>query len=122
MPTIEEQLNGIIDEYEKELAEQTTDTFKEVGKDTSKLLKNTSPKSAVSHKHYANGWTYKVKGKGMESELTIYNKTKPGLTHLLENGHQVYRGKKNFGRWDGIKHIEPAEKKALNEIMTRLTE
>lgn len=121
MPTIEEQLNGIIDEYEKELAEQTTDTFKEVGKDTSKLLKNTSPKGNSS-KHYASGWTYKVRGKGVESELTIYNKAKPGLTHLLENGHQVYRGKKNYGRTKPIKHIEPAEKKALNEIMTRLTE
>ena len=121
MDSIEQQLTDIINEFNEELAEETKQAFKDVGRDTQLDLKATSPKGK-SRRHYANGWTYKVTGLGLNLVLTVYNKSKPGLTHLLENGHQVYdwHGKPH-GRTRAIKHIKPAQNKALAELLTRLT-
>lgn len=64
--------------------------FDSVGKEAVQKLKSTSPKANGSKKHYASGWTYKKANvrKG-QFKAQIYNKTKPGLAHLLEHGHLV---------------------------------
>lgn len=113
--SIEEQLDKILKEYLEEAGETTNKVFKEVGKDTSEDLKSSSP-TGFHAEHYAEGWASKVSGKGMESKVTVYNKLKPGLTHLLENGHEVYPR----GRAKAIKHIEPAQKKATEELLQKL--
>lgn len=118
-PTIEAQLMGILTEFNDELGEEVHDAFKDTGKDTAKLLKQTSP-TGHSSKHYKDGWTSKTTGKGIDTTMVVYNKLKPGLTHLLENGHQIYVNRMNKGRANGIKHIEPAEQKAIEELMRKL--
>lgn len=120
---VEEQLYKILNEYTEEMGEEVHETFKDIGKETSLDLKSVSKqkfKKTKHKKHYANGWTYKVKGKGLNTSVTIYNRTKPSLTHLLENGHMILINGVNHGRTRAIKHIETAEKEALNKLITRL--
>lgn len=118
---IEQQMMDILNQFDDELKEETKKAFKDTGRDTSKNLRATSPKG-TSNRHYANGWTYKMTGFGMNVDVTIYNRTKPGLTHLLENGHQIYDWHgRNHGRTRAIKHIRPAQEKALAELLTRLS-
>lgn len=122
MKTIDEQLYNILNEYTEELADEAKDAFKTTAKETASELKSTS--EALFHhkaqKHYADGWRYRVKGTGLDLSLTVYNALKPGLTHLLENGHMILIDGVNHGRSKVFKHIEPAEKKAFNLLMQRL--
>lgn len=120
-----------IDSMAKEIAsimagyatDVTADVKKEarkVVKDTVNELKSTSPEGHGSKRgHYKDGWTSKVEMNSPNSiGLRVYNKKKPGLTHLLEKGHAKTGG----GRVEGIKHIEPAEQKAIKAYERNLKE
>lgn len=123
MSTIDEQLYKVLNEYMDELGDEAKIAFRQTGKDTSQELKQTS-KSLFHHKaqkHYADGWTYKVSGAKLDLIVRIYNRTKPGLTHLLENGHMILIRGRNYGRSNAVKHIEPAEQKATRELLERLS-
>lgn len=93
---------------------------RKVVKDTVNELKSTSPEGHGSKRgHYKDGWTSKVEMNSPNSiGLRVYNKKKPGLTHLLEKGHAKTGG----GRVEGIKHIEPAEQKAIKAYERNLKE
>lgn len=59
---------------------------------------------------YASGWRMRVEetGDGHVSG-TVYQARKPGLTHLLEHGHeQFYMGHDTGHRSRAFPHIEPA--------------
>lgn len=105
----------------KEITEEEFEKIaKEVAKEGAKRLKETSPRGRGSRKgHYADGWgvTYQRKGNG-KFEFVVHNKKKPGLTHLLENGHQSNRG----GRVKGIVHIKPVEEWCNEEFEKRTEE
>lgn len=105
----------------KEITEEEFEQIaKEVAKEGAKRLKETSPRGRGSRKgHYADGWgvTYQRKGNG-KFEFVVHNKKKPGLTHLLENGHQSNRG----GRVKGIVHIKPVEEWCNEEFEKRTEE
>ena len=85
---------------EKEAARIATETAKE--------LRSTSPRSKKTGRHYADGWTKKKTPEGQ----VVYNKNKPSLTHLLEKGHAKVGG----DRVAGTPHIEPAEKRAIQDF------
>ena len=123
MATIENQLMDILNNYEEELGVEVHETFKAVGKETAVELKDKSQQlfHHKSQRHYADGWTSKLSGNGMDTVVTIYNKLKPGLTHLLENGHMILINGINHGRSREFKHIEPAEKQATNKLIERLS-
>ena len=115
------QLKKVLDEY----CEQLDDTFIEavdrVTQETVQKLKDTSPVGAGKKGHYKDGWTSKKSGK---MERVIYNAKKPGLTHLLNNGHPV---RNQYGSYDpkpGDHHITNAEEWAnqelINEVERRL--
>ena len=119
--------DGLVDVVMKELMdfrkiteEEFEEIAKEVAKEGAKKLKETSPRGRGSRKgHYADGWgvTYQRKGNG-KFEFVVHNKKKPGLTHLLENGHQSDRG----GRVEGIVHIKPVEDWCNEEFEKRIEE
>ena len=72
------------------LREYTNDVVEEIDRQAIKIankavkeLKQTSPRRTHGGRHYADGWgRTKVDG-----NQVVYNKTKPGLTHLLEHGY-----------------------------------
>lgn len=78
------------------------------GKIALKSVRNGSPKKTGA---YRKGWTLKTERQIINDDVasvTVYNKDKGYLTHLLENGHQKAGG----GRVAAIPHIKPAEEEA----------
>lgn len=96
--------------YSDEVSEGIKKSVKDVAKETVRTLKTTSPRDTGE---YARGWTSKVEFESSEDiRVRIFNRTKPQLTHLLENGH----AKVNGGRVDGRPHIRPAEQAAADKL------
>ena len=59
--------------------------------------------------NYAKGWSMRTNEYG----VTIYNRKQPGLTFLLEFGHDIIRGGKKIGETKPHPHIKPAEEQAI---------
>ena len=118
-------IDGLADAVLKELKkfnDVTEEEFekiaKAVAKEGTKKLKATSPRGRGSKKgHYADGWgvTYLKKG-NRKFQFVVHNKKKPGLTHLLENGHALNRG----GKARAIVHIKPVEEWCNEEFERRV--
>lgn len=103
-------------EYRDDIAREIKKAADEVAKEAISELKEFSPKKSGE---YSRGWTKKpTKSKESSFELIIYNKDKPWLTHLLENGH----AKVNGGFVDGIQHIKPVEQKAIKNFEKKVEE
>lgn len=91
------------------------------GKIALKSVRNGSPKKTGA---YRKGWTLKTERQLINDDVasvTVYNKDKGYLTHLLENGHQKAGG----GRVAAIPHIKPAEEEArryLEEHISQVVE
>lgn len=85
----------------------------EMAKEAVKELKRTSPKKTGE---YAKSWKYK---KMSDGRVVIYNK-KYFLTHLLEHGHAITKGKRAGERVEGRPHIEPVQKMISEKFPERV--
>lgn len=112
------EIMGVLQEYGEFCASEMKEAAIEVAKGAEKELKKRSPEGEGSRKgHYKDGWTHSVgKDSAYSIGVTIHNKKKPGLTHLLENGH----AKRGGGRVEGIRHIAPVEKQIEKEYAEKL--
>lgn len=63
-------------------------------------------------KNYAKGWSMR----STELGIIIYNKNLPGLTFLLEHGHDIIRNGAKVGRTRAYPHIKPAEEMGVQEF------
>ena len=102
----------------KEYKEVTDDVVKQavntVSEETKKMVQSASPTDSGGYK---KGWTAKkMKDSASKTEVVVYNRSKPGLTHLLEKGH----AKRGGGRVEGTAHIAPAEEYAVDELEKRI--
>lgn len=113
--SIKVELGKVLDEYSEELDEAVNVTMHAVAKEAAQKLKATSPKKTGE---YARGW--KTKNDFKSKTYTVYNATRPGLTHLLENGHLSRNQFGVWGRVNGRPHIKPVEEWAVAEAMRRL--
>lgn len=104
-----------LDTYSDEVREQLQEVVPEVMKEAQKRLRSSSPKRTGG---YAKGWKVKTENTRIGVTSVLYNAEKPGLTHLLENGHPKTGG----GRVEGIPHIKPVEEWATEEALKRLEE
>jgi hypothetical protein len=58
---------------------------------------------------YAAGWAYETEEDIGHVKATVHNRRKPGLTHLLEKGHEKFVNGTDTGeRVPAYPHIEPA--------------
>ena len=80
----------------------------EIAKSGAAELRQTSPRAVHNDRHYAAGWTKRRVG----DKDIIYNKTKPGLAHLLEKPHQLVGG----GLSTPKVHIKPVEERVIEEF------
>lgn len=116
--TLQVQMSKILKEYSEEVRQVADDAIKNVANETVQRLKATSPKKRIKGGTYAAGWALKsVSGSGNIRAITVYNRRAPGLTHLLENGHESYN--QNGGSYSyvsGRPHIKPVEEWANKEL------
>ena len=120
---LERHTDAILDKlnlFSYEATETLHNTAREVAKAGAKSLKSTSPRGRGSKQgHNADSWYVKTeRPKKSKSSNIIHNKMKPGLTHLLENGHQLRQG----GRAKAIVHIKPVEEWCNEEFEKRTEE
>lgn len=111
---IEIEIMKVLTDYTEEVAQEIEAAADRRAKEAVKTLKQTSPRSKESHPHYADGWAIKKQKSGGKLEITIYNRRKPHLTHLLEYGHL----KKGGTRVKGIPHIEPVQEQLNRDFLT----
>ena len=106
-PDIEIDIMRELSAYTEEIAQEIEKAADKRAKEAVKTLKETSPRSEKKHPHYADGWTVKKQKSNGKLEVTIYNKKKPHLTHLLEYGWLKKDGKRVVRK----PHIEPVQEK-----------
>ena len=103
-------MGRILAKYGDDVREATRRLVKRAGNEARDKLKQTSPRDTGK---YAEGW---VAGgytwTSLGAEITVYNAKKPGLAHLLENGH----AKRNGGRTPAKVHIKPVEEEVGREL------
>lgn len=104
--SIEAQIRADLNEYAADVQEAVEVAQQKAARWTAKLLRNTSPRRTGD---YAGGWTTKHERSGMVSTSTVYNRTRPHLTHLLENGHVSRNKFGTYGRVPAHPHIADAE-------------
>lgn len=79
-----------------------------------KELQSTSPKNTGD---YAKGWRKTIRYEdSTKIKVSVNNKNKPSITHLLENGY----AKRNGGRVSAQKHIAQVEEKVREEFEKEL--
>ena len=102
--TLEQQMAKIMAEYMEDVEKGTDEAAEATAKVAVARLKKTSPKGK-SRKHYRTGWKVKRNRRMM---YTVHNAKKPGLTHLLNNGHVKANQYGEYGRVQGDNHIGEA--------------
>lgn len=113
--SVEIQMADILDEVKKSCKGVLQTQSLAVAKETVTKIRNASPRLTGS---YARGWRVSKRGGG----LVVHNATDYQLTHLLENSHVIANGSGTYGRTTPIKHIEPAEQWASEELPRRIVE
>ena len=117
----------LLDRYLADFATDETERFfdcmSKAGKMAKKDVVNASPKGP---KNYAKGWAIRTKREKYGVNVLVYNKTHPGLTHLLEKSHLISNGTKRiFGETSPghgqVVHIQPARDKAEEYLLDLLT-
>lgn len=114
---LEEELGRILDEYMDDVEETASKVINQVAKEAAQKLKDTSPGDKAGK--YADGW--KVK-KGKKLDAVVYNATRPGLTHLLEESHPIRNQYGTWGRSTARPHIAPVREWAEEEVVKRIEE
>ena len=122
MGDFQEELRKILDEYGDEVSKAMDSVLIGVGRATTNKVKAASPKRNGG---YASGWNTRIERGRLSIKVIIHNTKKPGLAHLLEKGHALYKPGKNghyiaAGRVSGRSHIKPAEEWAEKEVIRRL--
>lgn len=106
----------IVEDYSSKVKGVAEECTAQAAKDTARRLRNvTNPRLTGE---YAKGWAVKKKA---SDTYIVYNKTAPGLTHLLENGHAIANQYGHYGgRVRAIKHIEPAAEEGAAELIAEV--
>lgn len=105
-----------LSDYRDEVNEGVRKAIQKQANEDVRELKATSPEKTGK---YAAGWAKKVVKNNVSAyDVVVYNKEKPGLTHLLENGH----AKVNGGFVPGIQHIKPVEEESNNKLLEKVEE
>ena len=114
-------LNKALAKYGDEVLEDVEAVTKSVARDAVRELKSTAPSGGS----YARGWSHKAqKGSTYKLSETVYNRTDPQLTHLLEKPHDTGGGGHYPKKVDYTGNIAKVEeeytKKYIEEVLEKL--
>lgn len=109
------EVTAALEEYSQKVQDALDDAAKEAAELTQRQLKANSP-TGKSKRKYRTGWRIKKRELGNLVSYVVYNGTKPGLTHTLENGHLARNQYGTFGRVRAIKHIGPAAEAGIQRF------
>lgn len=111
-----------LDEFANSTEEELRQVLEGAGEEAVKYLKKNSPKKTG---RYARGWRSEpeaVSG-AVGFYVRVYQKLRPGLTHLLELGHRSFiNGKDQKRQVRAHPHIEPAHQVAAEYIDKKISE
>lgn len=109
-------IKAVLDNYALEVSKDLNEIAVDLGKKAQAALRETSPKDDGE---YAKSWRVDVQAGRLATIVTVYS-SKPGLPHLLENGHALPQG----GRAPAYPHIAPVaeaiEEKFIQELEARI--
>lgn len=115
---LRDAINDILTEYGDQAKEAVELACRDTAKDAARELQSAG--KFEGGKEYRKGWTLKVELTRTGATAIVYNKTKPGLSHLLEFGHALRDG----GRSTAFNFIAPIDAtvgdKLLDNIDKRL--
>lgn len=114
--SIEAQLAEILKEYREEIDDAINEGLTVAPDECKAELRNNSPKDTGD---YSKGW--KVKRDRKLKRAVVYNATHPGLTHLLENGHDIVNKKGRYGRAPAHPHIAAAADESAQVFIDTIT-
>ena len=115
--SIEAAFAQIFEAYERELDDQLEDDLTYAGESAAGEAARRAPSRGRSRKHYAGGWDYGIDKDAYGGiSVTVHNKSKSSLTHLLEKGHMARDG----GWVSAREHIEPAYELGVKILERRL--
>lgn len=100
----------VLRDYAQDIDKDINDLTRAIGKKGAQAVKQASA-GAFGGGAYSKSWTSTLETSRFGSTAVIHSK-KPGLPHLLENGH----AKRNGGRVSGRSHIAPVEEKLVEEF------
>ncbi len=119
--------------YSTEVMDDLDKEFNRIASRSVRTLKETAPyrepdsDSSGKGRHYRDSWK-KTEDKNTSRyidgrRITVLSRSKPHLTHLLENGHRVvlpqgYKPRKIDAKQEvaGIEHIRPVQEEAAREV------
>lgn len=104
----------ILDDYSDEVVKVVQQAEQAAGRATVRELKAIAPRD-TGHTGYDRSFTTQKEGSGRDTAVIVYSK-KPGLTHLLENGHAIVNQYGTYGRYNGKKHWAPAERVGIERF------
>ena len=103
------QMKELLEEVDENVKTSVEKNARNCAKGSSTSLKSSSPRQSGE---YSSGWTSKKLG---EADYIVYNR-EGWKTHILENGHVKKNKYGEYGRWNGIKHIQPVEKEFVDKF------
>ena len=112
MDSLTAQINQALAQYTSDINLTVDEVMKNGAQQAKKALTQLSPADTGK---YAKSWAVKKE----RGRYIVYNK-KPGLTHLLENGHDIIRNGRKVGRVVGRPHIKPVEEMVSENIIKEL--
>lgn len=112
-------IDQILKEYQMGVLDGLDTALKKLAqKGRNAVQRNARAVIAKKRRRYSNGWAYKVEKSSnlWAANAVIYQKSVPGLVHLLEHGH----AKVNGGRTRALVHVEPVEEELADAALGAL--
>ncbi|WP_411736093.1 hypothetical protein [Paenibacillus sp. M2] len=116
MVSLDNLANEITSAVKTYTQDVTNGIEKELDKTSRTVTKDISTNSPKKSGRYAAGWARKKISDGVGVRYISYNKYKPGLAHLQENGY----AKRGGGRVAGKPHIRPVVDRELPAMVNRI--